>query len=137
MLEERRAILRRTATVYLAISAFCGVFSAVYLHFSFGQSSPFLVLLFAPPLLLGAGPAFFAARSKKRPPARVTRLLWNSAVATLTSGCLVRAVINISGRYTGYDAVYWATAGMLFAAALTAELARNAARAAHANRPAR
>ncbi|MEN6635023.1 MAG: hypothetical protein ABFC56_04185 [Clostridiaceae bacterium] len=46
------------------------------------------------------------------------RRLWNSAVATLTTGFLVRAVINISGRYTDYDGFYWLLAGALFAAVI-------------------
>ena len=30
---------------------------------------------------------------------------------------LVRAIINISGRYTEYDMIYWIVSGLLFAVA--------------------
>lgn len=107
--------LRKTALVYGLLSAFCGVFSIVYLQFSHGESSPFLIWLFAPSLLLGAAPAllFSRAKAEKMPHVRVRRL-WNSAVAALSVGMLVRAVINISGRYTEYDTIYWILAGLLF-----------------------
>ncbi len=122
--------LRRAAGRYVLFSAFCGVFAAVYLRFSYGQSSPFLVFLFAPPLLSGALPAFLAGRLAPRRPSAAAVRLWNSAVATLTTGFLVRAVINISGRYTDYDSLYWVIAGVLFAAAVLWQIAGNAARQA-------
>lgn len=31
---------------------------------------------------------------------------------------LVRAIINISGRYTEYDTIYWVLSGVLFLAAI-------------------
>jgi hypothetical protein len=111
----KSARLYKTALTYGLLSAFCGVFSVVYLQFSHGESSPFLIWLFVPPLLLGAIPAllFSRAQTGKLPNAPVRRL-WNSAVATLTAGMLVRAVINISGRYTEYDTIYWILSGLLF-----------------------
>ncbi len=115
---SKRKSLRRTAWIYFGIAIFCSVFSVVYLQFSYGQSSPFLVLLFAPPLLLGAAPAAILTRFAKTLPALPARRLWNSAVATLTMGFLVRAVINISGRYTDYDSLYWVISAALFSAAL-------------------
>ncbi|HWQ96801.1 MAG TPA: hypothetical protein VN538_01715 [Clostridia bacterium] len=110
---------QKTAIVYGILAAFCGVFSIVYLQFSHGESSPFLVWLFAPALLLGALPALLAGRTVvfKRSNA-AARSVWNSAVATLICGMLVRAVINISGRYTDYDTIYWVLAGALFATAI-------------------
>lgn len=110
---------QKTAIVYGILAAFCGVFSIVYLQFSHGESSPFLVWLFAPALLLGALPALLAGRTVvfKRSNA-AARSVWNSAVATLICGMLVRAVINISGRYTDYDTIYWVLAGALFLTAI-------------------
>ena len=116
---KRPAIWQKTAIVYGILAAFCGVFSFVYLQFSHGESSPFLVWLFAPALLLGALPALLVGRTGvfKRSGA-VARSVWNSAVATLSCGMLVRAVINISGRYTDYDTIYWMLAGALFMTAI-------------------
>lgn len=113
--EAGLARLRKTARVYGILAAFCGVFSVVYLQFSHGESSPFLVWLFVPPLLLGAAPALFLSRTRSvRLPKRSVRRIWNSAVATLSTGMLVRSIINISGRYTDYDAIYWLVSGLLF-----------------------
>ena len=46
--------------------------------------------------------------------------LWNSGIAALIFGCLVRGSVNVSGRFTAYDRVYWATGGALLLAALLA-----------------
>ncbi len=105
--------------VYGILAAFCGIFCMVYLHFSHGESSPFLIWLFAPSLVLGMIPAVFAGGMKpKRKPGVAVRRLWNSAIATLSAGMLVRAIINISGRYTDYDSIYWVVSGLLFLTAV-------------------
>lgn len=118
----------KTAWVYAILAIFCGIFAVVYLQFSHGESSPFLVWLFAPALLLGLLPALFMSRAKanKRPGIRARRI-WNTAVATLSCGMLVRAIINISGRYTEYDMICWILSGVLFFTAI-ALTARRAAR---------
>ena len=114
---------------YGIVAAFCGVFSAVYLHYSYGQSSPFLVLLFLPPLLLGLVPAeTLLLTDRVRLASKPVRNLWNSGVATLTTGFLVRAVINISGRYTHYDILYWVLSAAFFALAVLMITKRNAKR---------
>lgn len=117
--EKRQKALRRAALIYAAVSALCGAFGAVYLHFSYGESSLFLVYLFAPPLLVGCIPtALLGSLRLSRPPGASVRRLWGAGVATLTAGFLVRAVVNISGRYTQYDKIYWALSAILFAAAV-------------------
>mgnify|MGYP006972411465 CR=1 FL=1 len=117
-LNGKAASLRKTAWTYGILTAFTGVFSFVYLLFSHGESSPFMVWLFMPPLLLGLAPALLLMRTRASlQPGRSVRRIWNSAVATLTCGMLVRAVINISGRYTEYDTIYWIASGLLFLAA--------------------
>lgn len=35
---------------------------------------------------------------------------------------LVRAVINISGRYTEYDTIYWVLSGLLFSLAVVLDI---------------
>ena len=123
------AAWRKTAMAYGILAVFCGVFSIVYLQFSHGESSPFLVWLFAPALLLGVVPAFLAGCTSVFKRAGITaRRFWHSAVATLSCGMLVRAIINISGRYTEYDVIYWVLSGVLFIAAVYVYIARNAHR---------
>ena len=41
---------------------------------------------------------------------------------------LVRAIINISGRYTEYDTIYWILSGVLFLAAIALCYAKQARR---------
>lgn len=110
--------MKKTAWTYGILTAFVGVFSFVYLLLSHGESSPFMVWLFVPPLMLGLVPAFlFMWMRASLQPGRSVRRIWNSAVAALTCGMLVRAIINISGRYTEYDTIYWIVSGLLFLAA--------------------
>jgi len=117
-LERKRKSLKRMAAIYAVIAGALGGISAIYLHFSYGVSSPFMVFLFAPALVLGALPALLMSFSNGRMPSATTRRLWNSAVATLSVGFLVRAIINISGRYTSYDTIYWIFAGILLLGAI-------------------
>lgn len=123
------AVWKKTAWVYGILTAFCGIFAGVYLRFSHGESSPFLIWLFAPALLLGLLPALLINKTRaiKRPGISVRRL-WNSAIATLCCGMLVRAIINISGRYTEYDTIYWVLSGVLFLAAIALFYAKQARR---------
>jgi hypothetical protein len=76
-------------------------------------------LLFLPSLVLGMTPRSSPQVIKpKHRPGIAVRRLWNSAIATLSAGMLVRAIINISGRYTEYDTIYWLASGLLVLAAL-------------------
>ena len=118
---------KKTAVAYAILAAFCGIFSVGYLQFSHGESSPFLVWLFAPSLLLGLIPALLFLRTRTtRQPGRCARRIWNSAIATLSCGMLVRSVINISGRYTDYDMIYWVVSGVLFLAVVALTIFRAA-----------
>ena len=86
-------------------------------------------MLFLPPLLLGLVPAeTLLLTDKVRIASKPVRSLWNSGVTTLTVGFLVRAVINISGRYTYYDAVYWVLSAGFFVLAVFAASKRGTKR---------
>ena len=124
---SKSVVWKKTAWVYGILAAFSGVFAFVYLQFSHGESSPFLVLLFAPALILGLLPALLMRRIKPvKRPGTYARRVWNTAVATLSCGMLVRAIINISGRYTEYDTIYWILSGILFLAAIALLVFRSA-----------
>lgn len=130
--DETPAVWRKTALTYGILAAFCGIFSVVYLQFSHKESSPFLVWLFAPSLVLGMVPALLMRRTRPFQRSGIAvRRVWNSAVATLTCGMLIRAVINISGRYTEYDEIYWVLAGVLFLAAAVIDLLLHFAKGAN------
>ena len=121
--EGKPSVWRKTALTYGILAVFCGIVSVVYLQFSHGESSPFLVWLFAPSLVLGMVPALLMRRTRRlQRPGIAVRRVWNSAVASLTCGMLVRAVINISGRYTEYDTIFWVLSGVLFLAAVVIDV---------------
>ena len=88
-----------------------------------------MIWLFAPSLVLGMIPAILLGRaSSNMQPNTTVRNLWNSAIATLSAGMLVRAIINISGRYTEYDTIYWIASGVLFALAAAVYVKRTVLR---------
>ena len=119
LLNGGSAVWRKTAKLYGILAVFFGIFAFVYLQFSHGETSPFLIWLFLPSLVLGMIPAIIVGRmvKPKHRPAIAVRRLWNSAIATLSAGMLVRAIINISGRFTEYDSIYWFASGLLVLAA--------------------
>ena len=112
---------RRAALTYLAVAAFCGVFAAVYEHFSHGVYSCWMVLLFAWPLLGGALPyavVAFVRRGRPAPRSALrdwARLAHHAAVAALTVGSCLTGVMEIFGTTTPWTAWYWA-AGVVLAA---------------------
>jgi hypothetical protein len=48
--------------------------------------------------------------------------LWNSGMAVWAVGCLFRGIVNISGRFTDLDRVYWILGWIFLAAAAVWEL---------------
>jgi len=105
----------KTAFVYLGIAAFCGVFSIVYEANSHGVVSPWMVWLFAWPLLGGACPYAILARF----PARSGRFAWarmahHGAVACATIGSCLTGVMQIYGTSSAWVDGYW-VAGILLA----------------------
>lgn len=134
--QKRRLLV--TLVVYMAATLFCVLFHVVYIRFSYGEDSPFLRGMFLCPLLGGVVPAAVLLPMSTRLHLRLSRAafnLWNSGVATLAFGCLVRAVVNISGRFTDYDKVYWVAGGFLLCAALVVQTASSCRRRRHINEP--
>ena len=108
----------RTALAYAGVSAFCLVFCAIYEIFSFGEHSLFMRMMFMIPLLGGAAPFGLMAISENPPSiSRGAFNLWNSGLAVRISGCLVRGIIEISGRVSDYDNYYWIVSGLFLALA--------------------
>ena len=110
---------RRAALTYLAVSAFCGFFAAVYEHFSHGVVSGFMVYLFAWPLL-GALPCLLLRTF----PQRAARNFWGAGVATLTVGSCLTGVFEIYGSTAPLVCVYWYAGAALLAAGAAAYLSQ-------------
>ncbi len=98
--------IKKTIKVYAIISLISIIFSYVYEQFSYGVYSYFMRLLFIVPLV-GGVIIYGVVYLKKIKVTRISYSLWNSGIAILMSGMLIRGIINISGRYTEYDTIYW------------------------------
>ena len=96
---------KKTAVVYTLITVFFSIFSRIYEHFSFGETSVYMHWLFGVPLIGGVVLLIF----QKLIPniSRLSLNLWNSAVATIAAGVLFRGIVNLSGRSTTLDLPYW------------------------------
>ena len=93
---------------YLVITLFCGIFSAVYEHFSHGVYSNFMVYLFAIPLFLGVIPELLV---RVVPIFRIdspwVRLLQNFAIAIFAVGSAFQGVVEIYGTTSRYTMYYF------------------------------
>ncbi len=114
----------KTLLAYTGIAAFCLVFCAIYEIFSFGEHSLSMRTMFMIPLLGGAAP-FGLMAAMENPPgiSRSAFNLWNSGLAVHISGCLVRGIIEISGRVCDYDNYYWIIGGIFLLVALITQAA--------------
>ena len=91
--------------VYTLITVFFFIFSRIYEHFSFGETSVYMHWLFGVPLIGGVVLLIFQKLIPNL--SRLSLNLWNSAVATIAVGVLFRGIVNLSGRSTTLDLHYW------------------------------
>ena len=104
---------------YIGLTIFSLVFTFVYERFSYGESSMFMRMMFFAPLagaliylLTGLGMSWVRNRASK--------LLFNSAIAVVASACLVKGIVEVSGRTTSVDMPYWyVAAGLLCLSIMT------------------
>ena len=96
---------KKTAVVYALITVFFLIFSRIYEHFSFGETSVYMHYLFGVPLIGGMVLLIFQKMIPNL--SRLSLNLWNSAVATIATGVLFRGIVNLSGRSTTMDLPYW------------------------------
>ena len=96
---------KKTAVVYTLITVFFFIFSRIYEHFSFGETSVYMHWLFGVPLIGGIVLLIFQKLILNL--SRLSLNLWNSAVATIAAGVLFRGIVNLSGRSTTLDLPYW------------------------------
>ncbi|MDG4477549.1 hypothetical protein [Streptococcus parasuis] len=95
----------RTFISYLAMTAFLFIFSRIYESLSYGEVSIFMHYMFCATLV--GGILLLGLLQVKPNLSRITYNLWNSSIATITAGCLLRGIINLSGRSTTLDQPYW------------------------------
>lgn len=104
--------VKKTLVSYSLLTIFFLAFSRIYESFSFGETSLHMHYLFVVPLVGGVILAFLLKIIPNL--ARISLNLWNSAVAVLTAGMLLRGIVNLSGRSTTLDQPYWYV-GLAFA----------------------
>lgn len=104
----------RSMIVGGSLAALCVIFTVIYEQFSHGAISVHMRCMFLMPLAGCVLPALVGyVTPLHRLVSRAAFNLWNSGLAVWTVGCLFRGIVNISGRYTDLDSVYWVT-GWIF-----------------------
>lgn len=104
---ERKAT-RKAVLTYFCIALYCGLFSAIYEHFSHGVYSNYMVFLFIFPLIGGAVPyAALGFIKRMRCPSASARRIYNCGVATLTVGSCFAGILEIYGTTSVYLKYYW------------------------------
>ncbi|MFB0919279.1 MAG: hypothetical protein QMB62_00120, partial [Oscillospiraceae bacterium] len=106
--------MRRSSLIFLCITLFCGLFSAVYENFSHGVYSNFMVYLFLFPFVGGVLPYAVLGLTSHMPcPSRPVSRLYNSGIAALAVGSCVKGVLDIYGTTSAYMPIYWALGAVL------------------------
>ncbi|MBF0779030.1 hypothetical protein [Streptococcus cuniculi] len=103
--------IKKISLTYLSLILFLFLFSRIYESLSYGEVSFFMHYLFAVPLI--GGSLLLLAFYLFPQLSRLSFNLWNSGVAVLTAGFLLRGIINLSGRSTTLDLPYWYIGGCL------------------------
>lgn len=111
-LYELAQITKKNIYTYGVVVLFCIFGTKIYEQFSYGEYSLYMRSMFWFPLAGGMALAMLFYKLE-RTVSRKSFLLWNSGIAALTVGCLVRGIITISGRSSSYDRYYW-FAGVVF-----------------------
>ena len=118
---RRRA--KRAAITGASLALFCVIFTIIYEHFSHNAASNYMRAMFLMPLVGLTVPALVCFLTPlHRFVGRLPFNLWNSGLATWTVGCLFRGIVNISGRFTELDRIYWVGGWAFLIAAVIAEL---------------
>ena len=115
--------MKRAAITGAVLALVCVIFTAVYEQFSHGAVSSHMRCMFLMPLAGCALPALLCYLTPlHRHVSRPAFNLWNSGLAVWTVGCLFRGIVNISGRFTDLDRLYWVLGWCFLAAALLWEI---------------
>lgn len=112
--------IRKIIACYAAAAVFLFVFNMIYEKFSYGEYSVFMRNMYLLPVA-GTVLVPIIVRFLKREPDRGFLLLFNSSLAVFVSGCIIKGIIEISGRSSDYD-IYYIAGGLLFLLAAVARM---------------
>ena len=117
--------MKRASITGAVLALVCVIFTTVYEQFSHGAVSTHMRCMFLMPLVGCAIPALIGWLTPlHRYVSRPAFNLWNSGLAVWAVGCLFRGIVNISGRFTDLDKIYWIAGWVFLAAAVACELIR-------------
>lgn len=102
---QRGSQYKRATIAYGGITVFCVLFNALYAQFSYGVDSPWMTFMFLFPLIGGVGVYGVRALLNKKPLPRFSYNAYNSGIATLIMGSLLRGVFEIAGAASPYQNV--------------------------------
>ena len=109
-----KEILLKTRDRFARSALGCMAFAAVYECFSHQVYSPFMLLAFLFPLLMGVVPyAVLSGGAPSRSPGVMSRYLYNSGVAALTAASLFSGILEIYGTTSRLSGVFWAAGTLL------------------------
>lgn len=92
----------------LITTLFCILFAMIYNHFGHGVYSAYMTYMFLFPLILGGGIyGLILILPMTKEISRFSFNLYNSGIATLTVGSLLKGIFEIAGTSSSYVVVYW------------------------------
>ena len=111
--------LLKTLFVYLAVSAFCIIFNKIYGLYGHGVKSAAMSLMFLYPLIGGAM-AFMLLRllvpdAANVPKYRLYYNIYNSGIAALIIGNMLKGIFDIAGTSSQYTVFYFILGWLLSA----------------------
>jgi len=121
-MKSQRKQIRKTIWIYLILSVTAVVVNKVYGIFGHGVDSPSMTWMFLYPLLGGALFYFiierFIPHIIKFSGYRVFYNMYNSGIATLTFGSLLKGILDIAGTNSTYLVFFYIVGGGFIAAGL-------------------
>ena len=109
----------KTMLVYSAVSAFCIFFNKVYALYGHGVTSASMSLMFLYPLIGGAAVFMFLWLFKPDatgiPKYRLLYNLYNSGIAALVIGSMLKGIFEIAGTSSQYTVFYFILGWMFIA----------------------
>lgn len=94
--DERNSLLLHIR-IYLAVTVFVALFGGIYEIFSHEVYSYYMIYAFGIPLVLGVVPSIIILMHGKNMPSRAALNSYNSGVAMLTLGSVVKGILDIYG----------------------------------------
>lgn len=120
--------IKKGTISYIILTILTFLFPIIYEQFSLGEYSYYMRYMFISPLLLGVLPFGIQLTLQKtyfKNP--LHHQLWNSGVASIILGCIIKGIIEVSGRTTELEQPFWYFAIINFTLSISLSLYNNKA----------